>query len=254
MYREIRPDPRLAPFVECLSVSDDGGAPAPAPIRVVPDGCVDLIVSVGPEGAARAEVWGVKTRALLVRDREPTWKLGVRLRAGVARRFLALPADELRDRSADLGAAWSRDGRRIAEHIADAAPEARARLLESTLLERLLAGGPPPNVAVEQAARRIDAARGAIAVGPLCDSLGVGERWLERHFLRHVGVAPKRYARIVRFRHAWQALRGGRAQAEVALELGYCDQSHLLRDFRAFAGTSPGAAGVSDSSNPAAAA
>jgi len=60
-------------------------------------------------------------------------------------------------------------------------------------------------------------------------------------FLREVGLTPKRLARIYRF-HA--ALRGLQATttldwAQLALDCGYYDQSHLSRDFREFTGRSP---------------
>ncbi len=66
-----------------------------------------------------------------------------------------------------------------------------------------------------------------------------------------MGVSPKRLARILRFRSAYVALARGGAQTEVALEAGYSDQAHLLRDFRELAGAPPSRVlgQASDSSN-----
>ena len=56
------------------------------------------------------------------------------------------------------------------------------------------------------------------------------------------GLSPKAHARVQRFRAALALL--GRSErvpwAELAVGCGYYDQSHLLRDFRAFSGCSPG--------------
>lgn len=59
-------------------------------------------------------------------------------------------------------------------------------------------------------------------------------------FREEVGVTPKTFARIVRFETAQRELRAGRSPAAAAHAAGYADQSHLHRDFCAFAGRSPG--------------
>jgi AraC-like DNA-binding protein len=69
--------------------------------------------------------------------------------------------------------------------------------------------------------------------------------WSERHFAvqfrEQVGVAPKAFARILRFARAVRLLTSDRAPdlADLALACGYYDQAHFARDFRAFAGTTP---------------
>jgi AraC-like DNA-binding protein len=81
--------------------------------------------------------------------------------------------------------------------------------------------------------------RGALRVRHLERELEIGERRLERLFRERVGVPPKLFARIVRFRAAFGQLAQGQPQAAVALDGGYADQAHMLREFREFAGTSP---------------
>jgi AraC-like DNA-binding protein len=78
--------------------------------------------------------------------------------------------------------------------------------------------------------------------------------WSRRHLAtvtnRELGLAPKALARVLRFGRAY-AMRDRAATqgwAAVAAECGYYDQAHLIRDFHAFAGTTPSA---SVSSNPA---
>ena len=69
---------------------------------------------------------------------------------------------------------------------------------------------------------------------------GVSRQHLARAFAHHVGVSPKTFARVMRFRRAIAIARGGReGWAELAEELGYFDQSHLIADFREFAGETP---------------
>ena len=55
-------------------------------------------------------------------------------------------------------------------------------------------------------------------------------------------MTPKAAARVMRFHHAMDRLQveGGGRWAEIAADCGYYDQSHLHRDFRAYAGLTPG--------------
>lgn len=247
-YSESRPHPRLARFVEVICFSDDRGAPVPGPpIRVIPDGGTDLLFSVaapprGGPGACRGALFGTKTRARFVPTEAPVENLALRFRPGAASRFFSAPAHELRDAALDVGELWGAAGRELTERIGAArGVRARLDLLERALLARLPEAETQDPLAevVEVAVGRLAASRGQLAVRALAASVGIGERRLERAFASRVGVPPKLLARILRFREACGGLARGRAQADVAFGLGYADQSHLLRDFRAFAGATP---------------
>ena len=76
------------------------------------------------------------------------------------------------------------------------------------------------------------------------DETGWSRRHVTERFRRQLGVSPKAYARLLRFEHASALLNEkprGRTLADVAMEAGYYDQSHLTRDFVALAGMTPGA-------------
>jgi len=72
----------------------------------------------------------------------------------------------------------------------------------------------------------------------------VRQRHVTERFRHQLGLAPKAYARLLRFEHARSLLgcpHPDRTLADAATEMGYYDQSHLTRDFVAFAGMTPGA-------------
>lgn len=73
-------------------------------------------------------------------------------------------------------------------------------------------------------------------IADLHRDFGIGTRQLERVFLDRVGMSPRLFARLARFR---QALACKGAWADIAASCGYYDQSHLIRDFQRFAGGSP---------------
>ncbi len=90
------------------------------------------------------------------------------------------------------------------------------------------------------ALRAIGAAAGAIRVRTLAQDLGVSQDALEKHFRRIVGASPKQFATIVRVRQAVELSRQSPSLTALALDAGYYDQSHFIRDFRAITGDAPG--------------
>ena len=97
---------------------------------------------------------------------------------------------------------------------------------------------PPLCGLTDRAVARVLSRRGCISIRVLAGELDVGTRTLERAFREHVGLPPKVFARIARFRAARRAVKAGHAGAEAAAEAGYSDQAHMVREIRALAGVS----------------
>ncbi len=85
------------------------------------------------------------------------------------------------------------------------------------------------------------ALHGGVRVADLARATDLGERQFERRFTRAVGVSPKRYARVLRFREALRLKAEGveTGWAAVAQAAGYVDQAHMIHEFQALAGDSP---------------
>ena len=250
-YREHSPGEALAPFIECiwfLSGRSESGA---EPERVLPDGCIELIVHLGDrfhEWTAageieqpRAFVVGNMTRPLLLRAGARIATMGIRFRPGGAYPFLSVGLDRLTDSRVSLDALWGRDGAVFERQLLDARDDwERRAIVESFLLERL-ARGRLVAPSVTRAVSDMLESRGLVRVRELGRRVGWSERQLERRFQSEVGMSPKTLARIVRFQRVLQALGPARTPewALLALECGYADQSHLIREVRDFAGSTP---------------
>jgi AraC-like DNA-binding protein len=80
-------------------------------------------------------------------------------------------------------------------------------------------------------------------MGRLASSCGISGRQLERKFLEQVGMTPKRFERLIRFRSALQskASSASTSWTRVTQDAGYYDQNHLIKDFRDLTGTTPSA-------------
>jgi AraC-like DNA-binding protein len=84
---------------------------------------------------------------------------------------------------------------------------------------------------------------GCVRVSDLAQTAGLGIRQFERRFRYEIGIAPKLYARIVRFEAALhrKAAAPGTQWTDIAHALGYHDQMHMVHDFNRLSGDSPSA-------------
>ena len=216
-YAEFAPTAALRPWVACFwTVRDDGEAREQ---RVLPDGCADLIFDLD---AGEGSAVGTMTRPVVVPPGGDF--LGVRFRPGRAAAFLRIPLAEITDARVPLGDLWK-----------DAPVAFDIPQLESILLERLQ---PERDPRVDAAVDRI--LNGAGRVEEIANEIGISRQHLARQFLHHVGVPPKTFARVMRFRRVLDSLGKHADWADLAAANGYYDQSHLIADFRELAGSTPG--------------
>jgi AraC-like DNA-binding protein len=196
--------------------------------RVLPDGCADLVFDLG-EGSS--DVVGTMTKPLFLPPQGSFEFLGVRFRPGRAAAFLRIPLAEITDARVPLGEIWKDWSDGILEHrVSDL-----IATIESELLRRL---DPDRDRRVDAAITRISA--GNIRIDELAREIGISRQHLARQFLHHVGISPKTFARVMRFRRVSDSLSANDVDwADVAAEHGFYDQSHLIADFRELAGTTP---------------
>ncbi|MFD1322814.1 DUF6597 domain-containing transcriptional factor [Micromonospora sonneratiae] len=245
-YGRRAPAPELAPFVThyWLVEYDLRGEP-PYRQRVLPHPSVNLTVA-GP----RARIAGVIRGHFDEILRDAGWVLGVRFRPGGFRPFLGAPVVTIANRFLPLtevlgaGAAVRQD----AVPGPTAGPGASSGVDWDVLTARmdalLLAARPAVDPMVAQMdalVDRIAADPGTVRVDDLARRTGIGARRLQRLFAEYVGASPKWVIRLYRLHEAAQRAASGEkvSWAALAVELGYSDQAHLVRDFTALVGVSP---------------
>lgn len=250
-YREHAPHAALARHVECYWTLDGRLTGRESRTHaVLPDGCMDVLFSLGdPPVTGRgpgeaASVIGTMTRPLEVAYAGRVRLVGVRFRPGGCLPYVDVQASELTDRAAPLDAMWGADAGVLAERLDEAAGlRERAAVLDKVLLARSRRLAKRADEPVLRASETLASATGNVSVDAVAEAAGLGRRQLERRFLAAVGIPPKTACRVARFRAAVARLHGGSSAslARVALASGYADQAHFTREFRAFAGVTPGA-------------
>ncbi|MFM9923336.1 AraC family transcriptional regulator [Variovorax sp. H27-G14] len=264
------PAPHLRPFVRLLWTSSPRGTPLARPgarEHVLPTGGMHLVFRMGgpplrlfrndadAQGftVGYAMVGGTRS-AFFVRDVSvETPSVGVMLQPGAARALLGAPEDALADCHTPLDALWGADAGFALEqlHSTDA-PARRLAIVEALLTARLGAHsaaralhGLHPAVAHALASLSGAIAHGheaqAGTIGQLVRHSGYSHRRFIALFRGMTGLAPKQYARMLRFDRvlAQFAIEPGQPWVDLALQAGYSDQAHFNRDFMTIAGMSP---------------
>ncbi|MFN0179657.1 MAG: DUF6597 domain-containing transcriptional factor [Gemmatimonadales bacterium] len=250
-YREIPPAEPLRGLIRCYwFLTGRGGHRAGSADPALPDGSPELIFNLAdPFHAFRGDeppvaqpmtmLVGQITAPLVV---GPTGRVDM-----VAVRFEPFGAAILCDHLATITDRWlggedldpALGSLRAA--LGSAAPSDRPALLDRHLTQ-LVRERRGPDARVVRAVRAIRDGDGAVTLHRLTRELGTTTRTLQRLFASEVGISPKLLARITRFQRVFSAWRRDpRSLAQVAVACGYYDQSHLVHDFRDFAGAAPAA-------------
>jgi AraC-like DNA-binding protein len=213
-YREFSPPAALHDLVECAWVVDG----PPEPVRVLPDGCMDLMRIDGHIMVAGPDT----TASVSPRDGEPF--VGLRFHPGVLRRLLGVPASELRNDRVAL------------TELCSELPRSRSL---TELTAALASNEPRPETApwslslLGHVTSRLAAGS---AVAGVAREIGWSNRTIQRQCKSVYGYGPATLRRILRFRRAILLVGEGLPPTEVAARAGYADQPHLHREVRDLAG------------------
>ena len=247
------PIPPLDACVERLWLLSD--APPHAKERIAPSGTIDLLINLHenevriydptkPERYNRfsgAVVSGTHSGPFVIDTREIVSVIGVHFRPGGAFPFLGTPASELADAHVDLEALWGISAIELRERLCVAkTPAERLNLFEKALVAHLLRPL-ERHYAVRFALDTFGRAASGLAIRDVARDAGLSQRRFIQLFAREVGMPPKLFCRVGRFRHALETVRRTAAPewGRVAADCGYYDQSHLIHDFRLFSNLSP---------------
>ena len=117
--------------------------------------------------------------------------------------------------------------------------ESRIAAAEEFLVQRVARANTKSQMA--KTATHIFRSHGAVRIADLACHESMGLRHFERQFQREIGATAKEFARVARFQTAVDAKLAtpGRSWLDIAHSIGYCDQMHMIHDFRDLGGNTP---------------
>jgi|SRR5580658_2741541 AraC-like DNA-binding protein len=252
-YRQI-PGPPLSDFVALLWLYEGYQQPHEKE-RLLPDGSMELVVNLNEDqtrvydprdtGKFRTlrgpVVVGAHSEFFVIDTAEQHTVGGVHFKPGGAFPFLGLPAGELHNALVSLEDLWGGLAGQLRERMLEAGtPQAKLQVLEQTLLARA-AQRLQRHPAVAFALHEFHGLPHTRTIAEVTGQIGLSAKRFIEVFRGEVGLTPKLFCRVRRFQRVLRSIGAGRPVewAAVAVDCGYFDQAHFIRDFRAFSGINP---------------
>lgn len=250
------PPPDLAGIVEAFWISR--GRVTFLQEKILPQNNIELMFNLErPFGVPnraprdrsfkRAWVAGMQQEWLTVTPQysvtEPSYLLSVRMPPLGAYRVLDMPLGEIAHDVIELDATLGDQVNAVHERLGNTTDAGMQLAILCDFVRKRIARArmiikPDARAAV----RALAATHGAERIDRLCKKLHISRKHLRTLLLTHVGLPPKTYARMFRFRRVVDLVQARRTTpdwAQLAMSCGYYDQSHFNREFREFAGLSP---------------
>ena len=183
-------------------------------------------------------VYGKRTRPTQTFARGPFEVTGVVFKPQALGMLLHIHPVELNNGPVGLNE-FSRDN--IGEQLLNARSQHERVVRVSEFLHAHVDAARPEDVLVTESLRLIHHGIRSIRVPQLLKCLDLSERQFERRFVRAVGISPHHYIRIARFQEAVRLMKTKQFErlSDIAYDLNYADQSHLIKNIREFSGYTP---------------
>jgi AraC-like DNA-binding protein len=211
-------------------------------IERLPDGRTTLFLRVF-EGGRQGDltVAGPRTRALFKHATGVAQVITLQFKPGWSAPLLGVAASALTDRLVPLQDIWGRAGGTLCERLLEArsVPEVLDRLSRAIALRAHQSFEPASARLARRAVRLLEGDE--VRVERVAARLGVTARHLRRAFTESIGIGPKDFARTIRLQRAVRRAATSQDWVRIAADAGYYDQAHLIADFRALVGLTPGA-------------
>ncbi len=246
-----KPTLPLSRYVEFIWRVTDSGV-LPSRQRVYPDGAMALVIHLKkptvtyfidnePSTIRVPMLAGPYSKSFHIDPSQSPGAIGVLFHPGAARLFFPIAAHELHNIDIALSELCYGEADRLLNSVCSARDEQAQLLAVERYLIQKLANASPIHPAVRYGIEQMSRAGGTRRVRKIQQDTGLSHTRLIQLFREHVGLTPKLFCRVRRFRALLDQIKKGTPVnwAELAADCGYFDQAHLIHDFRAFAGITP---------------
>lgn len=247
MYQEYLPDIRLRHLIETYWVAD-GFIEKSFSERIMPDGCVDIILNFGNnDGTGKLktglpEMIGTMTSPLSITyEIGYVQMMGIRFAPGGITAFTQIPIFELTNQNIELPFNETLFDYRFFERLPSMnSMSERINYINyyflSCLYKLYL-----PDQQIQYAISLIRKNNGLLPIKQLAGDVCLSERQLERKFKFATGISPKQFSNITRFGYTCQYLKTHQNDSifDIAVDCGYHDHSHMNKEFQRLGNISP---------------
>ncbi len=254
-YQEFKPSAILQPYVDTYwLLSFEGGAGEYSPDQYcIPIGMAEIVITIddGEYDIQANGQWfplpdmlmcGVYNDKVVWRATGTTRKFGIRLKPETLHMLFKAPSSVLYTDFTDFENIVGNNAKRFVEQLAEAPDVATLISRTDAFMQLQLNKHKQEHNYLIEAVKLIRSSKGSISVDAICKSVYVSPRQLQRSFHKEMGLSPKAYQRLIRFRNVYRDMRNLQTAggwAGLSYDLGYADQAHLIREFKEFTGFMP---------------
>lgn len=250
-YQRVEPDEKLSLWVDCYWFAESTNMIREKK-KIIPDGFPEIIFHYrDPYRINISGAWKQQGKNLLagqirnffyLENTGASGMVGIKFKPAALAQLFELNMADHTDLVVPLPRIISRAFAGILESVNDPLDPLQFAQLLNHELGLIVPVRNDESQKVERALDLIFERNGNLEVNELLDQLAITERQLQRLFNKYVGLPPKFYCRIIRFSRIFSLMEQHDASwVEIALESGYYDQSHFIRNFKAFTGEDPSA-------------
>lgn len=251
--RIYKPKPPLAAHIQYFGYWQGDITSGLHTSRALPRGAVTAIIAVDghadlgfyasdgrtPLAVPPAFAVGAGAAAYVIHVAAARTIMTIHFRPAGALAFLGCPLGDLENALIGLDELWGFSAELLRERlIAAGSAQQRVELMEHFLVGRMRRGQIWPQPLVVSTLRRAEL-NPSMRVAKAQALSGLSAKRFNALFRSEVGLSPKAYLRVRRLQAVLRALNTPTQGAAIAADLGYFDQAHLVREFRAFTGITP---------------
>ncbi|TKK64473.1 AraC family transcriptional regulator [Ilyomonas limi] len=254
-YQEFKPTPVLQPYVDTYwLLSFEGAYNEYSPGQYcLPNGMVEIVITIS-EGnyhiGANGDwfpmpdmmMCGVYHKNVIMRATGTTRKFGIRVKPEMLHILFTVPSSVLYEDYTNLENIVGNDAKLFVEQLAEAHDTTKIVSRTDAFLLAQLNKHKQEHSYLIKAVNLMRSSKGSVSVDAISKSVYRSPRQLQRSFQHEMGLSPKSYQRLIRFRNVYrnmQMLQQAGGWAGLSYKLGYADQAHLIRDFKEFTGLVP---------------
>jgi AraC-like DNA-binding protein len=255
-YWRLRPDPRLRPWIKCYWFVEPGprndAAPPDATDLLIPDGHSELVFRLAggfsrwhlgeaatPIYMRESYVIGGRSKSVLAKSPGGLRMAGVKLDPRALRVLLRMPLTGLRDNTVTCSDLACRALLELEDQIGNLRTIDQLQDMLDRFFLQELTDEVSEHSAIPKLIERIRATRGSQSILKWAREHRLDVRTLERRFVARMGMTPKQFARVERFKQSYYRFTQPWTGASRIHIDAYYDESHFNREFRHFIGRSP---------------
>lgn len=255
MYYHVHiPPPPLNAYIEDIFYYEAGIAPYEAE-KLLPDNTIYLIINLTGEPkklftdqglhtfTAYKKVWisGMQKNFIVIEATNNNCMLVVRFRPGGAHAFVKMPLQVIADTVIEGDDIMGAKMLSLREELFDIPLAAdkckRVELFLYETMQQHLTINPVINYMVQH----LSAVNNTMTIKDLVAKTGYSHKHVIHLFEQYVGLSPKYFARIAKFRHVLDCVDKQQyfSWSSLANEYGFYDQAHFIHEFKNFSGINP---------------